>query len=219
MNRLVKVSGMTAGIAALLWLGIESASLSSQASSFCYSQVGTVPEQRVGLLLGCSSRLGNGRPNPYFERRLQAAADLFLAGKIRFILVSGDNGRREYDEPTIIKRALVKKGIPATGIVLDYAGFRTFDSVLRARDVFGLTEFTVISQHFQNERAIFIARANGIQAIGYDAPDVYGRDGVRTRVRELFARARAVLDVRILGTRPRYLGPPIRIGNPPDTVA
>src|SRR5262249_52109358 len=145
--------------------------------------------------------------------RIQAAVELYGAGKIRYVLVSGDNGTRSYDEPTAIKRALVRRGVPEDRIVLDYAGFRTLDSVVRAHEVFGLERFTVISQRFQNVRAIFIARAQGVDAIGYDAPDVAGVGGLRTHAREVLARLWAVLDVRVLKTRPKYLGPRVPVGD------
>ncbi|MGB0177627.1 MAG: SanA/YdcF family protein, partial [Owenweeksia sp.] len=100
---------------------------------------------------------------------------------------------------------------PEERIVLDYAGFRTFDSMVRAREVFGQQAFTVISQPFHNERAIFIARKFGIEAYGYNAPDVIGAGGFRTKVREVGARVKMVLDIYVLNTQPKFLGEKIII--------
>src|SRR5262249_38184308 len=165
-----------------------------------------------GLVLGCSDRLADGRPNLYYRGRIDAAAELWSAGKVAYLLVSGDNHSRDYDEPTTMLRDLVAAGIPRDRIVLDYAGVRTLAPVVRAKEVFGLDGFVVISQRFHNERAVFIARANGLGAVAYDAPDVGGPEGLKTHAREFIARLRAVMDVELLGTGPRFLGDRIRIG-------
>lgn len=170
-------------------------------------RVRVVPHVQVGLVLGCSERLGDGRSNLFFRRRMAAAAELYRAGKVDYLLVSGDNSRPGYDEPSDMRRALVRAGVPSSRIVLDYAGFRTLDSVLRAKEVFGLTRFTVISQRFHAVRAVFLARQHGIEAYGYAAADVGGADGARVQLRELFSRAFAVLDVSVLSSRPRFSGP------------
>ena len=163
-------------------------------------------------MLGCVSRLADGRRNLFFTYRVQAAAELFHAGKVRFLIVSGDNHIRTYDEATDMKDELVRLGVPAERIQCDYAGFRTFDSVVRAKAVFGETELTVISQQFHNERAIFIAQHSGLDLIGFNARDVGTYHGFLTRCREQLARVRTVLDVYVLPTRPHFLGPKIQIG-------
>jgi SanA protein len=126
------------------------------------------------------------------------------------VIISGDNSKSTYDEPTDMKNELVKRGIPESVIFLDYAGFRTFDSVIRAQKVFSQTEFTVISQQFHNERAIVIARHYGIKAIGYNAKDVTAYNGFKTKVREKFARVKLFLDF-IIGNEPKFLGKKIEI--------
>lgn len=135
---------------------------------------------------------------------------LFKAEKIEFILISGDNGRQGYNEPEAFKKVLVERGIPAERIFLDYAGFRTLDSVIRAREIFGLEEFTIISQQFHNERAIYIAQKNGINAIGFNAQDVSDYNGFKTKVREYLARTKLFVDI-FLGTTPKFLGEKIEI--------
>lgn len=127
--------------------------------SCLYDQVETIPENRVGLLLGTSPKLRGGRPNLYFNYRITAAVELFQAGKISRILVSGDNRRMNYNEPVEMRKALIAHGIPDSVIVMDFAGIRTLDSVIRAKKVFGQDRFTIISQRFHNERALYIAGA------------------------------------------------------------
>jgi SanA protein len=196
------------------WLTVEAARLPADVQSWIFDDIAAVPVNDVGLLLGCAPMLGHGRPNPFFTARVHAAADLFAAGRIRFVLASGDNGTVAYNEPARLRDALIAAGVPADRIILDHAGFRTLDSVVRARDVFGQQRFTVISQRFHNERAVFLARERGIEAVAYDAPEVGGLDGFKVKVREALARVRAVLDVRVLKTQPRFLGPSVSIGAP-----
>lgn len=173
-----------------------------------YDTLSEVPANKTGLLLGTSPRLRGGKPNLYFNYRIEAAVALYQAGKINKIIVSGDNRRRNYNEPVEMRKALMAKGIPDSVIVLDYAGIRTLDSVVRAEKVFGQQSFTVISQRFHNERAVYIARQWGIQAIGFNARDVDAYSGFRTNVRELLARVKVFLDL-LTGKQPRHLGEPI----------
>jgi SanA protein len=164
----------------------------------------------VGLLLGTSKYLSNGKINGYWKYRIDATVELYKKSKIKYVIISGDNSKSTYDEPTDMKNELVKRGIPESVIFLDYAGFRTFDSVIRAQKVFSQTEFTVISQQFHNERAIVIARHYGIKAIGYNAKDVTAYNGFKTKVREKFARVKLFLDF-IIGNEPKFLGKKIEI--------
>jgi len=167
----------------------------------------------VGLLLG-TSRYAYGRPNLYFVNRINAAAELYRAGKVESILVSGDNSSRSYNEPQDMKEALIAAGVDAEDIYLDYAGFSTLDSVVRASKVFNIQSLTVISQQFHCERAIYIARAHGVNAVGYAAKDVFGASATRVKLREYLARAKAVIDIAIMGTEPTYYGDdPYKIGS------
>lgn len=175
-----------------------------------YENIETLPHNKVGLLLGTSKKLSNGRVNLYYKYRIEAASKLFKAGKIDFILVSGDNSTRYYDEPTTIKKDLIAMGIPAEKIFLDYAGFRTLDSVVRSKLIFGQESITVISQQFHNERAIFIANRKKIKAIGFNAHDVGVNYGLKTKVREYFARVKMMMDLMV-GKQPKFLGEQIKI--------
>jgi len=183
-----------------------------------YSSAEEIPHRHVGLVLGCSRRLGDGTPNPFFNSRIHAAIELFQAGKIDYFLVSGDNHTRGYDEATDMRDGLLEAGVPAQRIYSDCAGFRTLDSIVRARDVFGVRQLTVISQEFHNQRAIFLASYNDVDAIGYNAQDVDLGDASGAHKREKFAKVKAVIDVYVLRTKPHFLGASVSIGVDPPTA-
>lgn len=185
--------------------------ISATAKGQTYDDTARIPANRVGLLLGTSPQLSNGRPNLYFNYRIEATVALYNAGKISRILVSGDNRQLNYNEPVRMHRALVARGIPDSVIIMDYAGIRTLDSVVRASKVFGQKSITIISQQFHNERALYIARSNGIEAIGFNAKDVNASSGLKTNLRELLARVKVFIDL-LTGKTPRHLGEPITIG-------
>lgn len=180
-------------------------------TSKIYTEASIIPTNKVGLLLGTSPKLKNGNNNLYFDYRILAAVELYKAGKIKYILISGDNRREDYNEPEEMKKALMQKGIPEKFIYLDYAGFRTLDSVIRAKEVFGQNQLTIISQRFHNERAIYLAERNGINAIGYNAKDVNAYAGLKTNIRELLARVKMFIDLAI-DKQPHFLGEKIIIG-------
>ena len=175
-----------------------------------FTDVNEIPSNKVGLLLGTSKYVQGGNINLYYKFRIEAAVELYNSGKIKYILVSGDNGSDYYDEPTTFKNDLIAAGIPENRIFLDYAGFRTLDSVIRSKEIFQLDSFTVISQKFHNERAITIAHAKGIKAIGFNAKDVGGRSGIKIKVREMLARVAMCLDL-VFGKQPKFLGEEITI--------
>jgi SanA protein len=181
--------------------------ISSVSEPFVKARVAELPNVRVGLVLGCAPRTRDGRRNLFFERRIAAAVELFRAGRVQYLLLSGDNSKTDYDEPSDMRRALVQAGVPSARLVLDHAGFRTLDSVVRAKEVFGLTEVIVVSQQFHNERAVYLARARGLNAFAFNAQEVGGREGTWMATREAFSRLCAILDVRLLHTAPRFLGP------------
>lgn len=177
-----------------------------------FVDVQSLPANRVGLVLGCSRVLSNGRLNLFFRYRMQAAWEAYREGKVTYLIVSGDNHIKTYDEPTDMKAALVELGVPADRIYCDYAGFRTLDSVVRAKEVFGVQKLTVISQAFHNQRAIYIGCKHEMDVVGYNARDVNPYSGFKTRCREHLARVKAVIDVAIIKRRPKFLGKPIVIG-------
>ncbi len=175
-----------------------------------YTSVQDVPYNKVGLFLGTGKYLSNGRINLYYKYRIEAAGKLYKAGKVHSILVSGDNSTKDYDEPTTIKADLVALGIPEDKIYLDYAGFRTLDSVVRCDKIFGQKSITVISQQFHNERAIFLAEKKGIKAVGFNAKSVSKRYGIKVLIRERFARVKMMLDL-LIDKQPKFLGKKISV--------
>ncbi|MBX3252693.1 MAG: YdcF family protein [Chitinophagaceae bacterium] len=175
-----------------------------------YSDTSAIPYNKTGLLLGTGKFLNNGSVNPYYRFRIEAARDLLRSGKIKFLIISGDNSRKEYDEPSLMRSDLIDAGIDSTVIFLDYAGFRTFDSVIRAREIFGQQTLTIISQPFHNQRAIFIAAKEGMEAIGFNAADVSRSKGLKVQLREKLARVKVFVDY-LLGQKPKFLGPEVDI--------
>lgn len=175
-----------------------------------FSTVADLPASEVALVLGCAREF-QGRENLYFKYRIAAVKELWDAGRVEHILVSGDNSRKDYDEPSDMKEALMAEGIPAERIHCDYAGFRTLDSVIRAHEVFLLERFVVVSQRFHVERALYLAHELGIEAYGFPAKDVGGKGGRRTKAREELARVKAVLDMKVFKTKPKFLGEPVPI--------
>ncbi|MCS7081223.1 MAG: YdcF family protein [Chloracidobacterium sp.] len=170
-----------------------------------------IPANNVGLVLGTAKYLATGGINPHFQNRIRAAADLYHAGKIKHLILSGSNQTLAYDEPTEMRKSLRHLGVPDGAMTADYAGRRTLDSVVRARDIFGQTRFTVISDEFHVYRALFLCDRFGVTAVAYGAPDPPWSVSARTRLREYAARCKAVLDVYILGTQPRFRGEPIAL--------
>lgn len=175
-----------------------------------YWNLKEVPKNKVGLVLGTSNRLVGGGSNPYYTNRIKATLELFKAGKIDYVLVSGDNSTQYYNEPTVFKKDLVQGGIPSEKIFLDYAGFRTLDSMVRAKFIFGLDSVTIISQKFHNERAIYLAEQKGLFAIGYNADDISIKQGLKIHIREYFARVKVFIDLA-LNTQPKFFGEKIEI--------
>jgi SanA protein len=182
-----------------LWMHLRSKEL-------VFEDLELLPFNRVGLLLGTSRYTRGGQTNLHFRNRMDAAALLYKEGKIKHILASGDHQSDDYDECTAMKQELLKRGVPEEAISLDSSGLRTLDSVVRAREVFGLQEFTIISQKYHNIRAVFIARHHHINAVAWCAEKVVFKHSIKTEIREYFARMKALIDLYILDKRPKHLG-------------
>lgn len=172
-----------------------------------FSDTNAIPARDVGLVLGANPVTASGEPNLHFAYRIEAAAALYRAGKVRHLLVSGDNHRADYDEPTAMKRALIARGVPEQAITCDYAGFRTLDSVVRAKNVFGLGSCTIISQRYHNTRALEIARAQGISAVAFCTREIPARYAMRSEAREVLARTLTILDLYVWHRQPHFPGP------------
>ncbi|MBO4741908.1 MAG: YdcF family protein [Bacteroidales bacterium] len=182
--------------------------VNNAAKGRCYSSVDDIPYRRVGVILGTSRFTRRGTENFYFKYRIQACANLYHNGKISYILVSGDNGHKSYNEPADMRKALIAEGVPDSVIVLDYAGFSTYDSMVRTKKIFGQDSVTVISQNWHNKRALFIAKNYGIDAVGFNANDV--AFSLTTTIREWLARTKMVIDL-LFQKEPHFLGDPIEI--------
>ncbi len=181
--------------------------ISLHAKSAIFTDIDKVPHKKAALVLGTIKYARNGRINRFYKARIEAAAELYKKGKVNAVIVSGDNCRKDYDEPTDMKNDLIDLGVPAEHIQCDFAGFRTLDSVVRADAIFDCKEYIIVSQRFHCERALFIAGVNNHNAVAYCAKDVGGRFGLKVRIREVAARVKAVLDCCIINKKPRFYGP------------
>jgi SanA protein len=181
--------------------------MSIDAESKIYTNIEKIPKKKAALVLGTSKYIRNGLKNYFYSYRIQAASELFHANKIKAIIVSGDNSTKDYDEPTLMKEDLIKAGVPEKYITIDYAGFRTLDSIYRAKVIFGLKDYIIVSQKFHLQRALFIAKADNQKAIGFCAKDIpHTTAAKKMKFRELLARSKAFLDIYILNKEPKFYG-------------
>jgi SanA protein len=174
-----------------------------------YTDLKTIPKNKVGLLLGTAKYTDKGKNivNLYYQNRIDAAAALYMAGKVDYIIVSGDSSPF-YNEPQIMKNDLIARGVPARRIIMDNAGYRTLDSILRCRDVFGQRQFTIISQEFHNQRALYLANHKDVSAIAYNAAE--GDTYWDVAIREKMARVKMMLDL-FSNKQAKYYGEPVEI--------
>lgn len=176
-----------------------------------FTEVETTPSNDVAIVLGTSPTIGSRWQNPFFTGRMDTAAALYRAGKVKHLLVSGDNSRKTYDEPTAMRDALIARGVPVAAITLDYAGFRTLDTMARARAVFDLRRCTVITDDFHLARCLYLAQAHNLDAVGCSSAPVRWEWSKKTRLREIPSRTVAWLDVNLLRTKPKFYGPKVEI--------
>jgi SanA protein len=195
-------------LVAISWMAWADYRCDRAANGRVFHSVDAVPAREIGLILGTSKETRNGRPNLHFNQRIEAAAALYHAGKVQHLLVSGDNHIATYDEPSDMRMALVAAGVPTNAITCDYAGFRTLDSVVRAKEVFGLSQCMIISEEFHCPRALWIAQQHGLDAIAFAAPNVGLKSwSWRAEFREQFARAWCAVDLYVLHRQPKFPGP------------
>ena len=217
MKKKIKKIGASCGILGVVMLGIALICdhiVTKNAQGRVYDSVSSLPYRKVALVLGTNPQTRvSGGENLYFKYRIEKAAELYQAGKVSYLLLSGDNGREDYNEPEAMKAALVSKGVPAERIYLDYAGFRTLDSIVRAKEVFGQDSVTIVSQAFHNERAIYIADKRGLEAIAINAKDgKIWKYPPRRIFREWTSRIKLFLD-ELMNIQPRYLGTTVKIAD------
>jgi SanA protein len=210
---LLGLGAVVLGLVLLGWLAERK--MERKAAADSTADIAGAHPVKVALVLGTAPIGPEGGPNRYLVYRLDAAAALWKAGKVKYLLVSGTR-EGSYDEPTAMREGLIQRGVPAEAIYRDYAGYRTRDSVLRARDVFGQPEILVVSQRFHVGRALFIAHHEGIHAWGYDARDVDQPYSIVTPLRRYPSALMAYLDMYL--KRPASEGgKPIAIGvDPPN---
>ncbi|MFF3375122.1 vancomycin high temperature exclusion protein [Streptomyces sp. NPDC002680] len=166
--------------------------------------VSDVPRTDVAVVFGAG--LWDGEPSPYLAHRLDAAAELYRAGRVKVVLVTGDNSREDYDEPDAMRGYLTRHGVPDGRIVSDYAGFDTWDSCVRAKKIFGVDRAVLISQGFHIRRAVALCEAAGVESYGVGVEDRHDVTWYYGGVREIFAAGKAAVDV-VFEPDPRFLGP------------
>ena len=177
-----------------------------------------IPKNEVWMVLGTSKYLADWRRNLFYIYRMNAVMDLYNAWKIKKVLVSWDNWTVNYDETSTMRNDLAEKGIPLDDIYMDYAGFRTLDSVVRGKEVFGQSEFTIISQEFHVQRAVVLAKFYWIDAIWYEAQKVPVKISPRVWLRERGARVKMWLDI-IVRKQPKFLWDPVDMSKPQEEIS
>ncbi len=176
----------------------------------CHFSLASVPDAPVALVLGAGIT-PHGRLSPVLRERVNAAVALYRAGKVRVLLMTGDNGQVTHNEPWAMRRYALREGIPASAIYCDYAGFHTYDSCYRARRIFGVDRAVVVTQSFHLARAVFLARELGIDASGYAAADpLDAASDLRMAARENTSSLVNLLDLAV-HRRPHFLGQPVAI--------
>jgi SanA protein len=168
----------------------------------------------VAVVLGTSRFLRSGVANPWFSNRIAAAALLYHSGKVNYLILSGDNRTIHYNEPEQMRRELRKHDVPDSVMYLDYAGLRTLDSMVRSREIFGQDSIIIVSQRFHNQRAVFLARAHNINAVGFNAKSPEEHNTTQVMFREVFARVKVFIDL-VTKKQPRHLGERIHIHGSP----
>lgn len=177
------------------------------------------PPRPVALVLGAHVRRDG--PSDMLEDRLATALELYRSGRCESIILSGAHHRHDHDEVSVMRRWMEARGVDPDDLFLDHAGLRTFDSMVRAREVFGAERILVVTQRYHLPRAVYIARHVGLDAVGVAAPPGhrYSRSlKARNQTRERAAQLFALLDLHVLGTEPRHLGPPIDLSSPGRTT-
>ncbi|MEP2772196.1 MAG: ElyC/SanA/YdcF family protein [Fulvivirga sp.] len=202
---LVKGS-VTLGVMALLFLLISNIWIVNSTKDRIYDSIENAPSTDIALVLGTSPKLMTGDPNPYFQERIRLAAELLKQGKVKHIIVSGDNRSKYYNEPIKMYNALLELGVDKENIHLDYAGLRTLDSIIRCKEIFGQDNITIITQPFHSYRALFISNYHNIDAFSLSLTNIPDNFSYKVKAREYLARALAVLDLYVLHREPKYLG-------------
>ncbi len=175
------------------------------------SAVEAAPKAQVAIVLG--ARVWSpGAPSPMLEDRLKTGIELYKSGRVHKLLLSGDHGQKTYDEVNTMREYVLARGVPSQDVFMDHAGFSTYDSMYRARDVFQVRDALVVTQGFHLARAVYTARALGLDATGVPADLRTYTNETRFALRDWVARVKALLQLHVLHSGPRFLGPVIPIG-------
>ncbi|GCC49986.1 SanA protein [Chryseotalea sanaruensis] len=201
-------------LSASLFLIVSNLWVVTSTQNQVYDSSKTAPHRSVALVLGTSRKLSDGRANPYFDNRITTAYNLYTAGKADYIIVSGDNRSKYYNEPAEMRKALIAKGVPSSIITLDFAGLRTFDSIVRCKEIFGQESITIITQPFHSYRSLFISNYFEMDAIVVVAEEPEAMQSLKVLTRELLARPLAILDLYVFNTEPRFLGEKEELNRP-----
>jgi SanA protein len=175
-----------------------------------YRTLDEVPARHTAIVLGASVHR-KGKPSDMLRDRLDTALELYRAGKVQKLLLTGDHGRRGYDEVTVMRKHVLARGARPEDVFLDHAGFTTYESMARARAIYGIDSAIVVTQAFHLPRAVYLARGFGIPAVGVEADRHQYRTGLQQGVREAFARVKAFLDLHA-ARKPDVTGPRVDIG-------
>lgn len=205
LKRIVRI-GFLLLIVSITLIAFANVWVITSTSSRVLTDYQLLPDSGVALVLGTSNRLSSGEPNPFFENRIATASKLYREGKAIHFILSGDNRTQYYNEPILMKKALMRQGVPESAITLDYAGLRTLDSIVRCKEIFGQDKIIIITQTFHSYRALFIGDYYHLEAIALAANEPTGELAAKVFVREYLARTKAILDLYVLGTEPRHLG-------------
>lgn len=207
MVRKVTLAFFMLCLAGLLAVVFIVARLQTGTRAYRSADISKVPSYRVGLVFGASVRR-DGSLSPILQDRVDGAVSLHRHGRVDKLLMTGDNGSRNYDEVTAMKRYAVAQGVPERDVVLDYAGFNTYDSCYRAKEIFGVQEAVLVTQRFHQARAVYTCRSLGINAFGLDLPDFEKYPNLRlaTYARESMASVKAVWQISVTKPQPRLLG-------------
>lgn len=205
IKKWLKITVLIIGVIVSVVL-LADVTISLSTGSQLYQDIELIPTQDTALVLGTSKYIRRTL-NPYYQYRIDAAIELYKQNKVTHFLLSGDNAHRSYNEPWTMKRDLLKAGIPEENITLDYAGFRTLDSVQRAKQIFEANSLTIVTQKFHCQRALFIANHFSMDTVCLVVPSPSGWANTKIRIREVLARTKAILDLYILNVQPKFLGP------------
>lgn len=206
MRRIFKVLSVLLAVLVIAGIGLFAAANLTIASYGVSDSLDNVLPRKYALLLGTSKFTRSGMVNPYYRYRIVAAVELYKSGKVKKIIATGDNSSQYYNEPATMRDDLVAAGVPKTDVLMDFAGFRTLDSIARCKSKFGVEDPLIITQAYHAKRALYLSERLGLggaAAYAAKAPDSMSYR-LRNELRESLARTLAFLDTSILGTRPKF---------------